>query len=336
MVPQDDFGQPKYAWYIGVQYYSKRLLTFEEDRFAAIAGFASKCEQEGLTSGRYVAGLWENELLLGLTWQINGGVMSSTIHSAVSNEIPTVTSDENTTVSSRAPSWSWASVNREVAWAAVYTSRFFLTEIASIDCNEIKLSNWSKTARAVKGQLPITAPFLPLPKTFWDQANSRLEAASETGWADTIENQTLIAELISPFLRLVPAQSEHIDSAPIVGDASESTPAAQSLTWRSISIRMDYSQEFYRQKKTFMIELCNLEVPGTFPMEPTGFSTYFLLLEAVSHEEGAVPAAYRRVGLITASRSLKHDADLALALKVTGNPAQPLIDRAEVVSIILV
>ena len=116
MVPQDYFGQPKCAWYIGVQYYTRRLLTFQEDRFPAIAGFASKCEEEGLTSGRYLAGLWEDDVLLGLTW--------------TKGQNP---KDEETrvpAVSDRAPSWSWASINREVIWVVAYRYQFLLREIA--------------------------------------------------------------------------------------------------------------------------------------------------------------------------------------------------------------
>ena len=154
MVPQDYSGQPKCAWYIGVQYYTRRLLTFQEDRFPAIAGFASKCEEEGLTSGRYLAGLWEDDVLLGLTW--------------TKGQNP---KDEETrvpAVSDRAPSWSWASINREVIWVVAHRYQFLLREIALVDHENIEMSSWSKKAKIVQGWLPITAPFFPLPEKFWD------------------------------------------------------------------------------------------------------------------------------------------------------------------------
>jgi Heterokaryon incompatibility protein (HET) len=310
MVPQDDFGQPRYAWYIGVQYYTKRLLTFQEDCFPAIAGFASKCEQEGLTSGRYLAGLWEDEILFGLTW--------------TKGQTPNYDQTRMPAVPDRAPSWSWASIGRETIWTMAYTFKFMFREIALVDHENIEMSSWTKTAKMVQGRLPITAPFFPLPDKFWDDSDIHTDEAIESDWANTIDNQTTLAELISPLQQL---DLTGIDTTAIIHYGpffSES--ASPVLNWRDITISMDYPQKFYLGKKTFLAELCNFEVPGTFMDEPTTFLTAFLLLDAAIQDGQIVPKTYRRIGLVHAIRKEKN----------IGDPTLPLMKGADVVSVVLI
>jgi hypothetical protein len=310
MVPQDYFGQPKCAWYIGVQYYTRRLLTFQKDRFSAIAGFASNCEEEGLTSGRYLAGLWEDDVLLGLTW--------------TKGQNP---KDEETrvpAVSDRAPSWSWASINREVIWVVAYRYQFLLREIALVDHENIEMSSWSKKAKIVQGWLPITAPFFPLPEKFWDNTDSRTDDATESDWADTIDNQTSLVELISPLQQLDLTEIDATDIIHYGPFFSES--ASPLLTWRDFTISMDYPREFYLGRTTFLVELCNFEVLGTFKDEPTTFLTFFLLLDAAVEDEQVLPNAYRRIGLVNARRKEKN----------IGNPTLPLMKGANVSYIALI
>ncbi|KAM0798532.1 heterokaryon incompatibility protein-domain-containing protein, partial [Usnea florida] len=98
----DDFSQntSKDDWIsgdtanMGVQWYSfvnevcVRQLTFKTDILPCLSGIAAQMEASMM--GRYLAGLWEEDLLLGLTWSYE--------------ELQT------RMVPQQAPSWSWASL----------------------------------------------------------------------------------------------------------------------------------------------------------------------------------------------------------------------------------
>ncbi|KAK1751356.1 heterokaryon incompatibility protein-domain-containing protein [Echria macrotheca] len=75
-------------WYYWVAHLSRRRLTFSTDKLPSLAGLASKLATSG--HGTYVAGLWKEDLIIGLSWFPQGTLIR---HKA------------------RAPSWSWASVD---------------------------------------------------------------------------------------------------------------------------------------------------------------------------------------------------------------------------------
>jgi hypothetical protein len=94
-------------WYSLVEDYSSRKLTYEEDKLPALSGMAERMNlaltEPGKVSDRYLAGLWEQDLLVGLMWQraakpwqkykvreVNAGYV--------------------------APSWSWVSTTESVAF----------------------------------------------------------------------------------------------------------------------------------------------------------------------------------------------------------------------------
>ncbi|KAH6887451.1 heterokaryon incompatibility protein-domain-containing protein [Thelonectria olida] len=76
--------------------YSAKQITRKTDGLPAIAGLAIKLS--GDLTGRYLAGLWEKDLVNGLRWY--------------SVEAEADEPNENYT----APSWSWVSVHRGVSW----------------------------------------------------------------------------------------------------------------------------------------------------------------------------------------------------------------------------
>jgi Heterokaryon incompatibility protein (HET) len=83
-------------WYQIVREYSRRSLTFQDDKFPAISALATKVQS--INGDEYLAGLWGNDLLRGLLW----------------STYPTVTLVKPPTW--RAPSWSWASVNNPIEY----------------------------------------------------------------------------------------------------------------------------------------------------------------------------------------------------------------------------
>ena len=88
-------------WRMTVKAYTQRQLTFASDKLPAIAGAASKTPQAQRT--KYLAGMWQESLLLDLLWQ----VMPGATHKALTYP------DESGRV---VPSWSWASIDRGVTW----------------------------------------------------------------------------------------------------------------------------------------------------------------------------------------------------------------------------
>lgn len=85
-------------WKDIVREYSKRKLTFAQDKLPALAGIASKVAER--TGHTYVAGLWLQDLLpIGLLW---------------SRDFATIPLSRP---QYRAPSWSWASIDSPVAWS---------------------------------------------------------------------------------------------------------------------------------------------------------------------------------------------------------------------------
>lgn len=73
-------------WYTTIITYSRLHLTYESDRFSALAGLASQFAE--ILSTPYLAGLWQSDIGRGLLWACSGG--------------------HHTTP--KVPSWSWASV----------------------------------------------------------------------------------------------------------------------------------------------------------------------------------------------------------------------------------
>jgi hypothetical protein len=79
-------------WYALVEEYTKRNLTFKDDRLLAISGLADRFEGDGKQT--YLAGLWQAQLPLSLLWKC--------------------VKPERQPEVQRAPSWSWASIDGPV------------------------------------------------------------------------------------------------------------------------------------------------------------------------------------------------------------------------------
>ncbi|KAL8648436.1 MAG: hypothetical protein Q9226_005992 [Calogaya cf. arnoldii] len=84
-------------WYYLLADYMRRDLSVFSDRLHAISGLAARLRKMGVWTGRYVAGLWESNLVELLLWRTH----RDTLHSAVPVE-------RNTQIST----WSWAHADR--------------------------------------------------------------------------------------------------------------------------------------------------------------------------------------------------------------------------------
>lgn len=81
-------------WQTLCAHYSRRELTFPEDKLPAISGMANRAAQN--FRSEYLAGLWKDNLMHDLFWQIVTIATKPRVY--------------------RAPSWSWASLEGRVHW----------------------------------------------------------------------------------------------------------------------------------------------------------------------------------------------------------------------------
>ena len=103
-------------WYHCVSEYTTRFLSRPSDKLIAISGLAEKYANPKL--GRYLAGIWEQDLFRGLVWtrvkpreQTKGQYIS---YIALKAKRTLASRAFKPPLSYRAPSWSWASVNGPV------------------------------------------------------------------------------------------------------------------------------------------------------------------------------------------------------------------------------
>lgn len=95
----------EHQWYSLVQHYTTCSLTYERDRLLAIAGLAkeisSPLSNRGL--GTYLAGLWENSIIYGLSWRVQ---ITTAMESSAPSKIC-------------ASTWSWISTNYSIEFHPV-------------------------------------------------------------------------------------------------------------------------------------------------------------------------------------------------------------------------
>ena len=94
-IPEEAENMPWKKWTDLVYEYSQRALTEPSDKLPALAGIASRYQND--TKDIYCAGLWKANLLKGLKWHVP----------EPADHRPSIY---------RAPTWSWASVLGEIIW----------------------------------------------------------------------------------------------------------------------------------------------------------------------------------------------------------------------------
>jgi hypothetical protein len=93
-----------HIWYLSVEAYCRRKLTFASDKLPAMAGIAARIQ--AITHDHYLAGHWRQELERSLFWSLG---YSEALCSRVKEY--------------RAPSWSWASMDGPLIWGFPDLSR---------------------------------------------------------------------------------------------------------------------------------------------------------------------------------------------------------------------
>ncbi|OAA54558.1 Ankyrin repeat-containing domain protein [Niveomyces insectorum RCEF 264] len=119
---------PTQFWYAMVERYNRRALTFEKDKLPAISGIAR--EVGAITKQTYKAGLWLEDIHMGLRWSTNG---TGRRHAAFT-----------------APSWSWASLSHD---NEDFYHRYFgqwerLSQIITVDVETVGTDPYGEVTKA--------------------------------------------------------------------------------------------------------------------------------------------------------------------------------------------
>ncbi|KAJ4092113.1 hypothetical protein NW761_006333 [Fusarium oxysporum] len=138
------------TWYSMIAGYSARNLTVQQDRFPAISALA-RSFAERFPDQRYLAGLWESNIHMGLLWTCPAWMEFDKFRDLVSKKYT-------------APSWSWAHRPLQVSW--ILSGDEHPTSELVIRETEVISEKHNPYGRVSKGSLFLTAKIFkpPTPK----------------------------------------------------------------------------------------------------------------------------------------------------------------------------
>ena len=123
------------TWHDVVSEYSTKCFTKDEDVLPALSGIASKVQSKG--SGRYFAGLWENDFLASLVWVATDMFDANDFRKATRPLRPS---------SYRGPSWSWVAVQANIEWKFSYQVRYFVVRVQEVECTVLGANPFGKVS----------------------------------------------------------------------------------------------------------------------------------------------------------------------------------------------
>ncbi|KAH7009334.1 heterokaryon incompatibility protein-domain-containing protein [Macrophomina phaseolina] len=130
-------------WFHIVAQFSARQLTYGADKLPALSGLAKETSSAGPV-GRYLAGIWEEDLAYGLLW----------ICCANDHEF-------SSAPSYRAPSWSWASMDGQITWGSQW-ERNALPQTFELLQADIKLAGNDPFGSITCAHLVVAGLLLPV------------------------------------------------------------------------------------------------------------------------------------------------------------------------------
>jgi len=186
----DRSGMMLKLWYnILSAHYTSRLLTKPHDRLPAINAIARVMQT--VIAGRYLAGLWENDLLFGLLWWTSDRVLPHW-DAAVADRLRERNIKGYKSRNSEQPSWSWAAVDHPILHASRRLPDRILAEVS---ISEACLLEPNDPFGGICGKLTLYAPLRTavLVQKVWsigkpspNRAHMYEEESSESG-SDRIE-----------------------------------------------------------------------------------------------------------------------------------------------------
>ena len=128
-------------WYSCISEYTTRFLSHSSDKLAAISGLAQK--YANMEMGRYLAGLWEQDIFRGLAWtRVKPGERTEEKYMsyfAIKAKRTIAARALKPPVLYRAPSWSWASVNGPVA---INEAFFYFLKLGASAGMKYEVEHW--------------------------------------------------------------------------------------------------------------------------------------------------------------------------------------------------
>ncbi|KAF6524893.1 hypothetical protein HZS61_010688 [Fusarium oxysporum f. sp. conglutinans] len=135
------------TWYSMIAGYSARNLTVQQDKFPAISALA-RSFAEGFPDQKYLAGLWESNIHMGLLWTCPAWMEFDKFQDLVSKKYT-------------APSWSWARRPLQVSW--ILSGDEHPTSELVIRETEVISEKHNPYGRVSKGRLLLTAKIFKPP-----------------------------------------------------------------------------------------------------------------------------------------------------------------------------
>ena len=141
------------VWYNNIDFmYSPRLLTKAHDRLPAIEGVARRIQP--WAGGRYVAGLWESDMIFGLLWRTSDRLLRHWDFT-VTDWMRNRRTSGYVSAQTDQPSWSWASVNGPVSHTA---RRHFIEVVAQVEILRSSVREQDDPFAHIDGRLHMSAP----------------------------------------------------------------------------------------------------------------------------------------------------------------------------------
>jgi hypothetical protein len=174
-LPTEASGRFKGGWLSIVPDFSKRRLTYSNDKLPALSGLASIIASR--TGDTYLCGLWKRHIYQDLCWRVNHSPMVE--HELKFRDVcleldgdisppgigygRMVFRDDSQEleirrIPQRAPSWSWASMDAPVLFEQLQADRV----VAKLINHEVRPSGNDEFGRVSSGFLILQAPLLPM------------------------------------------------------------------------------------------------------------------------------------------------------------------------------
>jgi hypothetical protein len=183
------------VWYEALHQYSWRRLTKGSDKFPAISGLAKIFHEIIEERPTYIAGLWKEDLFVGLTWISNfdGDPLEAFGHPV---EIELSSSSESRgrmkgLPAYRAPSFSWASTDSQVTVTDAERRDWPLLREARILSSDVEVKGPNPFGSVVNGHVKLQGLALEYNKISWMEVDGKPEKVSDLDgriWPDHVDD----------------------------------------------------------------------------------------------------------------------------------------------------
>ncbi|OCK75066.1 HET-domain-containing protein [Lepidopterella palustris CBS 459.81] len=177
-------GISYHGWYVTVQNYTARAITYESDKFPALSALAQRVAQH--SKDTYLAGIWERDIARGLLWcrEVRRKFRRNESSAPFSN-----TGRKPQRAVYLAPSWSWASFPGAIGFQSADPSTVNIEILPCLEFIGSKVEVPGKNPFGAVGSCSITlrAPLLSLEYNGdWGGIMANSESAANRSWCHNL------------------------------------------------------------------------------------------------------------------------------------------------------